>query len=93
VNVAQPHSKFANGGERPVTRDHPLPEMGCNVELTRVTVAGAVWWTLGFESFGMLPTVENTLRAVATLLAARRLRGFVPGLQASYPAWLVQLPS
>ena len=76
---------------KPVEEDRPLPGSGCNVELTRLAVAGSVWWTLGFESFGMLPTVENSLRAAATLLATRSPT-LEHGLRASYPVWLAHLP-
>lgn len=77
--------------EKPVDKDRPLPERGCNVELTRVTCAGKVWWTLGFESFGALQDVENSLRATATLLGTRRPPVLGDdALRASYPAWLAR---
>jgi hypothetical protein len=67
----------------------PLPALGCNVELTQVSLpSGAIWWTLGFEAFGTIRTVENDLRAVASVLAARRPPRLEGGLMASYPAWL-----
>jgi hypothetical protein len=74
--------------EKPLD-NRPLPALGCNVELTQVSLLnGDVWWTLGFEAFGTIRTVENDLRAVATILAARRPPGLGDGLLASYPAWL-----
>jgi hypothetical protein len=52
---------------------HEFPQRGCNVELTSVTLpGGSVWWTLGFEAFGPLDSLERSVRATATLLAARR---------------------
>ena len=59
------------------------------MELTQVSLLnGEVWWTLGFEAFGTIRTVENDLRAVATILVARRPPELGDGLLASYPAWL-----
>jgi hypothetical protein len=46
-------------------RKPPLPAIGCDVELTRVTIVRETWWTFGFESFGPLDTVENSLRMAA----------------------------
>ncbi|MGZ8222097.1 MAG: hypothetical protein ACXWT0_10655 [Methylobacter sp.] len=75
--------------ERPLDKQRQLPNIGCNVELTQVTFAnGKIWWTLGFEAFGTIRTIENDLRAVATILASRQPPILHGGLQASYPAWL-----
>jgi hypothetical protein len=83
-----PQEVRLNSDEDPLD-DNPLPALGCNVELTKVSVSGAIWWTLGFEAFGTLATVENDLRAVATVLAARKpLPEFERGLMESYPTWL-----
>jgi hypothetical protein len=74
--------------EKPLDK-RQLPALGCNVELTQVSLLnGEVWWTLGFEAFGTIRTVENDLRAVATILVARRPPELGDGLLASYPAWL-----
>jgi len=74
--------------EAPIDQ-RPLPTLGCNVELTQVTLPNRdIWWTFGFEAFGTLRTVENDLRAAATVLAARRPPGLGEGLLASYPTWL-----
>jgi hypothetical protein len=51
-----------DANEKPVTGSPPA--RGCNVELTEVRI-GSLWWTLGFESFGSIHTVEADLRAVA----------------------------
>lgn len=66
-----------------------LPMLGCNVELTQVTLSNEeVWWTLGFEAFGNIRTVENDLRATASILAERHPPEFEQGMVASYPSWL-----
>jgi hypothetical protein len=77
-----------NAEETPIDQ-RPLPTLGCNVELTQVTLPnGDTWWTFGFESFGTIQTIENDLRAAATMLVARRPPSLEQGLLASYPAWL-----
>ncbi len=69
--------------------DATPPIRGCNVELTQVTVGGGkVWWTLGFEAFGTLDTVENDLQTVAATLQDREPPRLDDGILASYPAWL-----
>lgn len=71
-------------------RSVPLPDLGCNTELTKVVLpsSGETWWTFGFESFGPLQTVESSLRAVAGVLDQRRPPMLGDGVLASYPAWL-----
>jgi hypothetical protein len=89
---AAPEEIHLGEDEQPKDPDQPLPALGCNVEFTRVTCGEEVWWTLGFESFGPLQTVEESLRVVATLLATRRPPD--PGsdaLRASYPVWLAEV--
>jgi hypothetical protein len=64
-------------------------ECGCNVELTGIKLPnGAIWWTLGFESWGAIQTLDKALRDVAKTLAARRPPQLETGLLASYPVWL-----
>jgi hypothetical protein len=76
--------------EKPL--NDPLPTLGCNVELTKIKLSNCdVWWTLGFEAFGKIHTVENDLRAVATVLFRRKPPTFEDGLIASYPAWINEL--
>jgi len=66
-----------------------LPALGCNVELTRITLRdNKVWWTLGFESFETIQTVDKSLYAVAATLATRQPPELGTGLLASYPDWL-----
>src|SRR6266481_3714212 len=74
--------------EQPLGK-RPLPALGCNVELTQITLRDdKVWWTLGFESFGTIQTVDKSLYAVATTLATRQPPDLGTGLLASYPDWL-----
>lgn len=90
--------KFATAGARAEEvelredekpRSGKLPDQGCNVELTEVRLAnGDAWWTLGFESFGPVETLAESVRATAALLAERRPPELNGGLVASYPAWL-----
>lgn len=78
-----------NDNEEPVDPSHPRPKRGCNIELTRVTLAGHEhWWTLGLESFGALASVVNDLLKAAEAFAARQPPALPPGQLASYPAWL-----
>jgi hypothetical protein len=75
-----------DASEKPVTGS--LPARGCNVELTEVRI-GSAWWTLGFESFGSIDTVEADLRTVAALVARERRPPSLDGWKlASYPRWL-----
>ncbi len=87
---AAPDEVELNDDEKPAP-GRALPARGCNVELTKVTLAsGADWWTFGFEAFGSLSTVEGDLRSVAALLAQGIPDGIAMGILASYPAWLQQ---
>ena len=66
-----------------------LPKAGCNVEWTRVTLdGGVVWWTLGFEAFGPIDTLERSIRLTAKQLASRHPPPLRGGIPASYPTWL-----
>jgi hypothetical protein len=70
----------------------PRPAEGCNIELTRVTIEGLdrVWWTLGFEAFGKMKTVErNLLRTIAALGATIPRAALKGGRELSYPSWLL----
>lgn len=90
--------KFDTGGgeptEIPVGEDEAptdrrcLPKLGCNVELTLVEVGDHLWWTLGFEAFGELASVERSLRNTLSAMAARRPPSLGSGELLNYPAWL-----
>jgi hypothetical protein len=73
--------------EQPVSGED-APDRGCQVELTQVVVGAETWWTLGFEAFGALSTVEGDLRAAASTMAGRRPPPLGGGRLAGYPAWL-----
>ncbi len=88
TEASTPREIALDSDEKPLDKGR-LPDRGCNVELTEVTLPGGeVWWTLGFEAFGTLQTVESDLRSVSSTLAARQPPQFGSGLLASYPAWL-----
>jgi hypothetical protein len=75
--------------ELPKQKNVSLPKCGCNVEFTRVFLKAAetTWWTLGFESFGSLATVKETLRQ--TIHHLKLDTAVISGaLESSYPAWL-----
>jgi hypothetical protein len=75
--------------ENPLGR--PMPERGCNVELTELTLeGGGPWWTFGLEAFGVFEQVEHDLRRVAAELAAAHPPLPSGGALASYPRWLAE---
>lgn len=69
---------------------HVLPVLGCNVELVKVRLRpnGDTWWTYALEAFGTLKTVEDSVRAVAAMLAARPAPSLGDALLANYPTWI-----
>jgi len=73
--------------EKPKQADD-VPRTGCQVELTRIVVADQTWWSLGFESFGTMATVERDLRAGVSVMARRNPPALIGGTLASYPTWL-----
>jgi uncharacterized protein YndB with AHSA1/START domain len=75
--------------EKPATGE-PLPDDGCNVELTEVWVEdpSRVWTTLGFEAFGSLERIEASLAAAVHRLGSKPLPDVGPGSELSYPQWL-----
>jgi hypothetical protein len=46
---------------------------GCSLEVTEVSIDGAVWWTLGLEAVGPLDTLHRDLHAAAVTLIDDRL--------------------
>lgn len=86
--AAEPVELPLGPDEAPLEDGRGFPDRVCSAELTRVTVSGAVWWTVGLEASGPLHTLDASLRAGAALLAARHPPDFGAPLRASYPAWL-----
>jgi len=81
-----------NASELPVTGG-ALPRTGCNVEWTIIELSGKeLAWTLGFESFGCLQTVEGSLRAVLRLMNERKPPRTAGAFKGGYPAWLSRNP-
>lgn len=67
---------------------------GCNVEWTIVrTRTGATHWTLGFEAFGPLQMIQQTLRSTVRLMNARNPPPAPGAVVLSYPAWLATAPN
>jgi hypothetical protein len=66
---------------------------GCNVEWTIVrTRSGATHWTLGFEAFGPLPAIQQTLRSTVRTMHHRNPPPAPGAVARSYPAWLAKHP-
>ena len=74
--------------ERPRDANVEPPERGCQVEIVALRLdSGEAWGSVGFEAFGDLATVEDSVQRTAAHLAAT-ISGFPRGLELSYPAWL-----
>lgn len=70
----------------------PLPEQGCNVEITRIQLAGdsRQWWTLGLEAYGDFDSAPRNLRRTTHFLAAHSFPRPSSGEVLSYPSWLAR---
>lgn len=65
------------------------PHRGCELELTRVDVAGETWWTLAFEAFGEPSTLRADLLAVVRYVFAGDEPPALPAEDSrGYAAWL-----
>ena len=83
------------------------PEDGCNLELTRLEVNDARWWTIGFEAFGfrhperVIEILEQTVQVFAadpsrpsTFANEKSPRAHLGSDDSfSYPGWLAKLSS
>lgn len=68
-----------------------FPDVGCNVEWTEVEIQSVeTCWTLGFESFGTLRDVENSLRSVVRMMGERNPPHAPGAMGLSYPAWIAK---
>jgi hypothetical protein len=79
--------------ERPRRSPDTLPPAGCHVELVslRLDEGRTPWASVGFEAFGELATVEDTLDRTLRQVAPRTI--LPAGRELSYPAWLAELDS
>jgi hypothetical protein len=84
--------RVSAGAVSDCTGSDPLRTTGCDAELTLITVRNSAWWTLGFEAFGELESVEGDLAATAAVLASRNPPVLPRGEASSYPRWLASLP-
>jgi len=70
------------------------PAQGCGVELTQVSVGEQVWWSLGFEAFGVESTQQDSLLRIARhVLSASEPPALDAQDSRSYPQWLATLPT
>ena len=74
--------------ERPRDSPHRLLERGCQLELValRLEDDGGAWWSLGFEAFGEIATVEE--EPPSDRRPPAWSADLEAGLELSYPAWL-----
>ena len=74
-----------------VTGNADPPPQGCTAEYTEVSAEGSEEWaTLGFEAFGPMETLADSVRSAAWRMAERKPPAIGPGWRASYPVWLRQ---
>jgi len=76
--------------ERPIASGRTL-ERGCQFELVvlRIGDAASSWWSIGFEAFGELETVEDSLHRTLASVGSRA-PALTGGLGLSYPEWLAE---
>ena len=75
----------------PISTDEPV-ELGCEVELTAINVAGQAWWTVGFEAFGEEADLTRPLKMVANhLLLPEQGMTLAAEHSHGYPRWLAVL--
>ena len=69
-----------------------FPDEGGQVELTRLTVQGNEWWTVGFEAWGKETPMQECLNLVVKhVLADSEPPVFDAEDSYSYPKWLAQV--
>lgn len=79
-----------DGLERSRYSADEFPQRGCHVEVVSLEVEGGStpWGSVGFEAFGDLSTVENSLDRTLSQVAAPA--ALPAGRELSYPGWLAQ---
>jgi hypothetical protein len=80
-----------NEDEQPLD-GRELPDKGCNVELTQIKLpSDAVWWTFGFEAFGGVGDVADSLCRTAGALSGLNPPQLMGARRGSYASWLSSL--
>ena len=80
-------------GHRGAGAPGPGAQAGCQVELTEVRAGGRDWWTLALETTGPASLRRTELEAIATLVFAQALPGYVElgtDQSQSYAQWLTR---
>lgn len=82
------HYAVEDGRARPHPGEAPAA-LGCDVELGRVEVEGAVWWTVCFEAYGApLGALPDALRRTAAAVLTPAAPPLPAPASLGYPAWL-----
>jgi hypothetical protein len=86
---------FVSDSDRTARATRTMPtDRGCGVELVRLVISGAPWWSLGLESFGPEDTLEKDLEATArTIFGIDPPPLFTEERSFGYPRWLSPLAS
>jgi hypothetical protein len=64
-------------------------DQGCYLELTQIWARNKPWWSLGFEAFGEMDTVEHNLQLTLNhVLAERDFPPMEAAHSFAYPEWL-----
>ena len=80
-------------GHRGAGTPGPGQQARCHVELTEVRAGGRDWWTLALEATGPASLRRTELEAIATLVFAQALPGYVElgtDQSQSYAQWLTR---
>lgn len=89
IGLDGPHPQHIplDSDEKPKDRSAPLPQAGCNIELTWVGIEGGrTWWTLGLEAFA--DTQDGSVAALQRVLEMLSLPDLGEAKAMSYPEWL-----
>jgi hypothetical protein len=87
MSTMEPVEMVLNEKQLPV--DLVMPSVGCDVELTRVELGeDEVWWTFGFESYGVFEYIEQSLLIVLEQFSELKMPVHESMEIASYPQWI-----